>query len=107
MYFSCSAKKVTKEGVIGEALSVALPRAKAALSYVPLPAALGRCGGPYLKYAAQQKCSDFCCAGQYPSAPREILKRAHLTRGSAALAPLKSASFRTFLAETRKVHISF
>ena len=31
-------KKVTKEVGIGEALNVALPRAKAALSYVPLPA---------------------------------------------------------------------
>ena len=31
-------KKVTKEIGIGEALNVALPRAKAALSYVPLPA---------------------------------------------------------------------
>ena len=31
-------KKVTKEVGIGEALRVALPRAKAALSYVPLPA---------------------------------------------------------------------
>ena len=30
-------KKVTKEVGIGEALSVALPRAKDALSYVPLP----------------------------------------------------------------------
>ena len=38
MLLSCSAKKVTKEGGIGEALRVALPRAKAALSYVPLPA---------------------------------------------------------------------
>ena len=34
-------KKVTKEVGIGEALKVALPRATAALSYVPLPAALG------------------------------------------------------------------
>jgi len=38
MLLSCSAKKVTKEGGTGEALNVALPRAKAALSYVPLPA---------------------------------------------------------------------
>ena len=38
MLLSCFAKKVTKEGDIGEALSVALPRAKAALSYVPLQA---------------------------------------------------------------------
>ena len=37
MLLSCSAKKVTKEGGIGEALSVALPRAKDTLSYVPLP----------------------------------------------------------------------
>nr|MBQ8243633.1 hypothetical protein [Oscillospiraceae bacterium] len=34
-------KKVTKEIGIGEALKVALPRATAALSYVPLPAVLG------------------------------------------------------------------
>ena len=38
--FLGSPRKVPKEGDIGEALSVALPRAKAALSYVPLPAAL-------------------------------------------------------------------
>ncbi len=38
MLLSCFAKKVTKEVGIGEALSVALPRAKAALSYEPLPA---------------------------------------------------------------------
>ena len=31
-------KKVTKEVGIGEVLKVALPRAPAALSYVPLPA---------------------------------------------------------------------
>ena len=37
MLLSCPAKKVTKERGIGEALSVALPRAKDALSYVPLP----------------------------------------------------------------------
>ena len=37
MLLSCPAKKVTKECGIGEALSVALPRAKDALSYVPLP----------------------------------------------------------------------
>ena len=37
MLLSCPAKNVTKERGIGEALSVALPRAKDALSYVPLP----------------------------------------------------------------------
>ena len=37
MLLSCPAKKVTKERGIGEALNVALPRAKDALSYVPLP----------------------------------------------------------------------
>ena len=37
MLLSCPAKKVTKERGIGETLSVALPRAKDALSYVPLP----------------------------------------------------------------------
>ena len=37
MLLSCPAKKVTKECGIGEALRVALPRAKDALSYVPLP----------------------------------------------------------------------
>ena len=36
--FLGSPRKVPKEGDIGEVLSVALPRAKAALSYVPLPA---------------------------------------------------------------------
>jgi hypothetical protein len=36
MLLSCPAKKVTKERGIGEVLSVALPRAKDALSYVPL-----------------------------------------------------------------------
>ena len=35
--FLVSARKVPKEAAIGEALSVALPRAKDALSYVPLP----------------------------------------------------------------------
>ena len=37
MLLSCSAKKVNKECGIGEALNDALPRAKDALSYVPLP----------------------------------------------------------------------
>ena len=36
-----SHKKVTKEGAIGEALCAELPLVKSALSYVPLPAALG------------------------------------------------------------------
>ena len=36
-----SHKKVTKEGAIGEALYAELPLVKSALSYVPLPAALG------------------------------------------------------------------
>ena len=34
---SCPAKKVTKECGIGKALSIALPRAKDALPYVPIP----------------------------------------------------------------------
>ena len=34
-------KKVTKEVGIGKALCVVLPHAKAALPYVPIPAALG------------------------------------------------------------------
>ena len=38
VHFLCPHKKRTKESGIGEALSDALPRAKAALSYVPLPA---------------------------------------------------------------------
>ena len=37
------------------------------------------------------------------SACREILKRAALIAGAINSAPLKSASFGTFLAETRKV----
>jgi hypothetical protein len=38
-----------------------------------------------------------------PSACLEILKRAALIAGAINSAPLKSASFGTFLAETRKV----
>ena len=39
-------KKVTKEIGIGEALCAELPLVKSALSYVPLPAALGQRGAP-------------------------------------------------------------
>ena len=38
-------KKVTKEIGTGKALCVVLPHAKAALPCVPIPAALGQCGG--------------------------------------------------------------
>ena len=38
-YFLVPNKKVTKEIGIGKALCVALPRAKAALPYEPIPAA--------------------------------------------------------------------
>ena len=40
-----------------------------------------------------------------PSARLEILKRAALIAGAINSAPLKSASFRPFLAESRKGHI--
>ena len=59
-------KKVTKEIGTGKALCVALPRAKAALPYEPIPAALGQCGGTQPRSSAQQKCSDFCCAEIVP-----------------------------------------
>ena len=58
-------KKVTKEVGIGEALCVALPRAKAALSYVPHPAALFRRGAPYPTSGSKRKCSDFLFDGQF------------------------------------------
>jgi len=57
----------------------------------------------------KRKCTDFRSAEwikrkivQYRKCVREILKRAHLTRGSAALAPLKSASFVSFLTKQER-----
>ena len=38
MLLSCSAKKVTKEGGIGEGVELLAPASKATLPYVPLPA---------------------------------------------------------------------
>ena len=43
------------------------------------------------------------CSSAYGDAGRKILKRAALIAGAINSAPLKSASFGTFLAETRKV----
>ena len=61
--FLGSPRKVPKEGDIGEALSVALPRAKAALSYVPLPARISFSVYLVNSCAAGKKCSDFLPAG--------------------------------------------
>ena len=41
LYFLVIAQESIKEGAIGEALCAELPLVKSALSYVPLPAALG------------------------------------------------------------------
>ena len=47
MLLSCPAKKVTKECGIGEALRLGAPARRAALPYVPHPAALGFCTASY------------------------------------------------------------
>ena len=62
-YFLVPNKKVTKEIGAGKALSDALPRAKAALPYVPIPAASPLLLSTLSTDAAGQKCSDFCPAG--------------------------------------------
>ena len=46
------------------------------------------------------------CSSGYGDAGRKILKRAALIAGAINAAPLKLASLGTFLAETRKVHIT-
>ena len=78
-------KKVTKEIGTGEVSNVALPRARYALPCVPL---LWRFKETALQYTTTP-----------PKKRQGILKGAHLLE-----APLKSASFGSFLAETRKEH---
>ena len=59
MFLSCPAKKGTKECGIGEALRVALPRAKDALSYVPLLSRIATSADDRIYKPFQKKCSDF------------------------------------------------
>ena len=108
-------KKVTKESGIGEALCAELPLVKSALSYGPLPAALGS-ALEHLNFDPVPRKNVPIFPWQYTSVenrdePLQYRKCAPgdsqgvaLARGSATFnSPLSRLLWDTFLAETRKV----
>ena len=84
--FLVSARKVPKEAEIREALRANAP------SLI----------NPTSRSAGAAEISRSVLARSFENAPREILKRAYLARGSATLAPLKLTSLVTFLFSDKK-----
>ena len=113
--FLVSARKEPKEAAIGGALNVALPRAKDAPSYVPLPSrtqdgfvdlnlpAVPEKSVP--TFSRKRKFYSLRCAWEMAMRDWGFLRGRLWRAGARHAAPLKSASFGTFLAETRKVHL--
>ena len=88
MYFSCFGKKSTKRsrnkgGASSKCAPLSIPSRFAGTAAIPCSTLLSGC----------------------VKAPREILKRAYLARGSVTLAPLKLTSLVTFLFSDKKVTI--
>ena len=101
------AKKVTKERGIGEALNVALPRAKDALSYVPLPSRTTFRHPKMFGFSGvyQEKTCKFLsgrCSkiGTFLDTGRRC--GGGFQRGRIFVAPLWLASFGSFLASQEK-----
>ena len=89
--FLCPLGKVTKESGIGEAFEARAPAPAYTLPYVPLP---WRTWEDFQGFHIVFSRFPYV----FPAMRRGIHKGAHLP-----VAPLMSASFGTFLAETRKV----